>query len=211
MEEILEEPLVEVPEKQIGERFEHLDNLNADNVKAMRKRRIKEMKEMNRKKQKWMKNGHGTYSELADEKEFFEISKKSLDIVCHFYEDANELCRIFDVHLEILAGKHLEAKFCKVNVENSPFLKRRLRMKVIPTIVLIKNRKTKDFIVGFTDFGNYHDFSTDVLEWRLAQSGTIDYKGDLTTPPNMERKSFIKRKAVRGGYDPDDSDTDSDD
>lgn len=133
--------------------------------------------------------------------------------MCHFYRDSTERCRIVDMHLKMLAGKHVEAKFCKVNAEKSPFLTQRLRIKVIPTIALIKDSKTKDFIVGFTDLGNCDDFSTDMLEWRIAQSGAIDYKGDLMTPPDAKKKTYINRpkKTIRGGYDSDDSDIDFDD
>lgn len=107
-----------------------------------------------------MLQGHGDYSELVDEKEFFEVSKKSTNIVCHFYRDGAERCKIVDKHLKILAAKHLEAKFCKVNAEKCPFLTQRLRIKVIPSIALIKDSKTRDYIVGFTDLGNCDDFST---------------------------------------------------
>lgn len=123
----------------------------------------------------WFCQGHGEYQELADEKEFFEVSKKSANIVCHFYRDSTPRCRIVDMHLKILAGRHLEAKFCKVNAEKCPFLTQRLRIKVIPSIALIKDSKTKDYIVGFTDLGNCDDFSTEMLEWRIAQSGAIEY------------------------------------
>lgn len=107
-----------------------------------------------------MLQGHGEFSELVDEKEFFEVSKKSSNIVCHFYRDGAERCKIVDKHLKILAAKHLEAKFCKVNAEKCPFLTQRLRIKVIPSIALIKDSKTRDYIVGFTDLGNCDDFST---------------------------------------------------
>lgn len=40
---------------------------------------------------------------------------------------------------------------------------------MIPTIGLVKENKTKDFIVGFTDLGNRDDFTTEVLEWRIAR------------------------------------------
>ncbi|XP_065371664.1 thioredoxin domain-containing protein 9 [Calliphora vicina] len=205
--------LTQVIEKQLDEQLERFDNLDKDDLKSIREQRIREMKELNTKKQEWLKNGHGTFTELADEKEFFEVSKKSPNIVCHFYRDSAERCRIVDMHLKILAGKHVEAKFCKVNAEKSPFLTQRLRIKVIPTIALIKDSKTKDFIVGFTDLGNCDDFSTDMLEWRIAQSGAIDYKGDLMTPPDIKKKTYINRprKTIRGGYDSDDSDIDFDD
>ncbi|XP_036324389.1 thioredoxin domain-containing protein 9 [Rhagoletis pomonella] len=203
----------ELIEKQLDQQLNQLGNLDSDDLKSIREQRLKEMKDLNRKKQEWLKNGHGTYSELADEKEFFEVSKKSPNIVCHFYRDSTERCRIVDMHLKILATKHIEAKFCKVNAEKSPFLTQRLRIKVIPTIALVKDSKTKDFIVGFTDLGNCDDFSTDMLEWRIAQSGAIDYKGDLMTPPDVKKKAYINRvnKTIRSGYDSDDSDIDFDD
>ncbi|KAH8395826.1 hypothetical protein KR215_004582 [Drosophila sulfurigaster] len=216
MAHILENQLfaaAQVIEQQLDQEFDRLDNLDTDDLKALREKRIQEMKKLNNKKQEWLRNGHGTYSELADEKEFFEVSKKSPNIVCHFYRDSTERCRIVDMHLKILAAKHIEAKFCKVNAEKSPFLTQRLRIKVIPTIALVKDSKTKDFIVGFTDLGNCDDFSTEMLEWRIAHSGAIEYKGDLLQPPDVKRKPFINRpqKTIRGGYDSDDSDIDLDD
>lgn len=202
-------------EQQLDQQLDRLENLGTDDLQMIREQRIKEMKELNKKKQEWLANGHGVYSELADEKEFFEVSKKSPNIVCHFYRDSTERCRIVDMHLKILAAKHVEAKFCKVNAEKSPFLTQRLRIKIIPTIALVKDSKTKDFIVGFTDLGNCDDFSTDMLEWRIAQSGAIEYKGDLINPPDVKKstKAYINRpkKAIRGGYDSDDSDIDFDD
>ncbi|XP_034115486.1 thioredoxin domain-containing protein 9 [Drosophila nasuta] len=216
MAHILENQLfaaAQVIEQQLDQEFDRLDNLDTDDLKALREKRIQEMKKLNNKKQEWLRNGHGTYSELADEKEFFEVSKKSPNIVCHFYRDSTERCRIVDMHLKILAAKHIEAKFCKVNAEKSPFLTQRLRIKVIPTIALVKDSKTKDFIVGFSDLGNCDDFSTEMLEWRIAHSGAIEYKGDLLQPPDVKRKPFINRpqKTIRGGYDSDDSDIDLDD
>uniref|UniRef100_A0A1B0FKK1 Thioredoxin domain-containing protein n=1 Tax=Glossina morsitans morsitans TaxID=37546 RepID=A0A1B0FKK1_GLOMM len=168
---ILKEALVQAPGKSIDEELYHLDNLRADNRVVMRKRGIEYMRELNKKKQKWLKNGHGTYSQLADEKEFFEISEKGPDIACHFYRDGTERCRVVDNHLNVLAGKHIKAKF------------------FIPTIVVIRKGKTKDFIVGFADLG------------------------DLMTPPAIKRKFLDNRaqKNMRGGYEPGDSGTESDD
>jgi len=65
--------------------------------------------------------GHGEYTEI-DEKEFFEVVKKSKDVVCLFYKDGSPRCNIADHHLKILAKKHVEAKFIRLNVERAPFL-----------------------------------------------------------------------------------------
>lgn len=85
-------------------------------------------------------------------------------------------CKILDKHLAILAKKHVETKFLKLNVEKAPFLSERLRIKVIPTLALLINGKTKDYVVGFTDLGNTDEFSTEMLEWRLGCGGVISYR-----------------------------------
>lgn len=85
-------------------------------------------------------------------------------------------CNILDKHLTILAKKHLETKFLKLNVEKAPFLSERLRVKVIPTLALVKDGKTRDYVVGFTDLGNTDEFTTETLEWRLGCAEIINYR-----------------------------------
>jgi hypothetical protein len=138
--------------------------------------------------------GHGSYSELADEKDFFECCKKSKHVICHFYRDSTFRCKIVDKHLEELARKHIESRFVKINAERSMFLTERLKIKTLPTIALIKDNKPIDYIVGFVDLGNTDDFNTEMLEWRIARADVIEYNGDLVNPPHMERKKHIKTK-----------------
>lgn len=45
------------------------------------------MKNMQKKKAEWMQQGHGEYSEIPEEKEFFNITKNSQNVVCHFYRE----------------------------------------------------------------------------------------------------------------------------
>jgi hypothetical protein len=126
-------------------------------------------------------------------------------------------CKIVDKHLEILARKHLETKFVKLNVDRAPFITERLHIKVLPTIALLIDNIVKDKIVGFTDLGNHDEFSTEILEWRLGKGGVIDYKGDLTSPPDEhEKKKTVnlfgkKPKTIRNGNNNNDDDDDDDD
>merc|ERR1719347_1539161 len=100
--------------------------------------------------------------------------------------------------LRILAKKHIETKFCKIDAEKCPFLCDRLKIRTIPTLILVKDSKTRGYVVGFTDLGNTDDFSTEMLEWRLAQSEVINYSGDLLTPPDQQLKkkktNFVGKK-----------------
>ena len=68
--------------------------------------------------------GHGEYTEIPEEKDFFDVPKKSENVVCHFYRDDFFRCKIVDKHLAILAKKHMETKFVKINAEKCPFLTR---------------------------------------------------------------------------------------
>jgi len=88
-----------------------------------------------------------------------------------------------------------------------------MKIRIIPTIVSIVDSVSKDFIIGFTELGNCDDFSTEMLEWRLAQSQVIDYKGDLLNPPDITKNNramlLEKKKTIKSyaGYDSDDLDS----
>lgn len=83
-----------------------------------------------------------------------------------------------------------------------------MAIRVIPTIILIKDEIVKDRIVGFTELGNCDDFTTDVLEWRIALSGVIDYDGDLLHPPENQRMAKVQPR--KSGTIREDRNSDSD-
>lgn len=217
LEQALEQNLLKATqtlEQQLDAELDRLEKLDLDDLEKLREQRLKEMKKQAQQQREWRVLGHGEYTEIPEEKEFFEVTKKSKDIVCHFYKNDSFRCKIVDHHLKILCTSHLEAKFCKIDVERSPFLTKRLRIKIIPTIALIKDGKTKDYIIGFTDLGNCDDFSTEMMEWRIAQAGVIKYNGDLQEPPTEGRRTnrFVlgdagKKRTIRGK----DVDSDGDD
>lgn len=212
METVIQQKVIEVAnqvEKQLDAELEKLDNLDINDFEKLRETRLKQLKKLQQQKQNWLSQGHGEHTELSDEKEFFDVSKKSENIVCLFYKDDSPRSKIADHHLKILAKKHIEAKFCKLNVERCPFLTERLRIRIIPTIALVVNGKTKDYIVGFTDLGNCDDFSTETLEYRISLSGVIS--GDIPLPSDAAKKPWLsnisKKKTIKGG-ESDDSDDD---
>ncbi|VVD02185.1 unnamed protein product [Leptidea sinapis] len=212
MEQVLQH-VAQTVEKQLDQEIERIDALDSGDLEAIRQQRINEMKQRAKKKQEWLANGHGEYSEVDGEKEFFGVCNKSENVVCHFYRDDTPRCRIVDMHLKLLARKHVETRFVKLNAERAPFLTGRLKIRVLPTLALFKDNKSRDYVVGFTDLGNRDDFSTDMLEWRLARSEVIEYSGDLREPPapHSARPHPLQRKTIRGGAAPgDDSDDLSD-
>jgi len=196
-------------EEQVDQEIKDLEKLDEDDLEAIRRRKLDMMKKMQEKKSEWKAAGHGEYSEIPEEKEFFTVTKGSDNCVIHFYRDETFRCKIFDKHFNLLAKKHMETRFAKINAEKCPFLCDRLKIRVIPTVLCIKNQQTTAQIVGFQDLGNTDEFSTGMLEWRLAHAEVINYSGDLNTPPDQaERKKTtnfvgkkLKGKKTRDGDD----------
>jgi len=189
-----------VVEDQIDAEMAKMEKLpDEDELEALRRKRTEALKKQEEKKAEWRANGHGSYEEIPEEKEFFNVTRKSENCVIQFYRPETERCKIFDKHLRILAHKHPETKFAKINAEKCPFLTDRLKVRVIPTLALIKDAKTRDFVVGFSDLGNTDEFSTEMLEWRLGRSELINYSGDLMTPPDQKNKSKTTILSKKGG------------
>ena len=202
-------------EQQLDAEIERLDKMDEDDFDVLRQRRMDALKKAQTQKQEWMSNGHGQYSEVADEKGFFDACKKSKKVVCHFYRDSTFRCKIVDKHLALLAPKHLETKFIKIDAEKCKFLVDRLRIVVLPTICIAIDGKTQDYIVGFDDLGGSDEFPTEMLEWRLARAKGISYQGDLQNPPKFKNQKdtsvfgFVKtNKTIKDGRNDDSSDDD---
>ena len=174
------------------------------------------MRNESKRKEEWLQIGHGKYEELQDEKEFFDEQKKSERFICHFYRESTFRCKIVNKHMEILAKKHVESRFVKIDAEKAMWLAQRLKINVLPTIACILNSKTKDYIVGFDDLGGVDDFPTEMLEWRLGACEMIYFSGEKPSlgksKPQPRDKVFgyvSKRRGIQGNDDEsDDSDMD---
>jgi len=195
-------------------KLERMDKEELEELEIMRRRKIEYMRNAKARRQ----IGHGELREIGgagNEKEFFEAAKGSDKMVCHFYRDGSDRCKIADMHLSKLATQHQGTRFVKMNAEKAPFLAERLRIIFLPTIAVVMKGKVTDYVVGFDDLGGVDDFSTEVLEWRLGTTSVIDYNGDLDGPPPPDgsgkaNRGFIgkekKSRMTRAGYE-----TDSDD
>lgn len=95
----------------------------------------------------------------------------------------------------------------QINAEKSPFLTERLKIWMLPTLALIQNEKTVDYVVGFEQLGGKDDFPTELLEERLAKAEMIDYDWGH----GSKAAAAAASKSVRSGqYMKSQSDEDSD-
>ncbi|XP_031256978.1 thioredoxin domain-containing protein 9 homolog [Pistacia vera] len=207
VQEIVEKQVLTVAkavEDKLDEEITALDRLDMDDIEALRERRLQQMKKMAEKRNRWISLGHGEYSEIPVEKDFFSIVKASDRVVCHFYRD-NWPCKVMDKHLSILAKKHIETRFVKIHAEKSPFLAERLKIVVLPTLALIKNAKVDDYVVGFDELGGTDEFSTEELEERLAKAQVIFFEGESSS--YLSKSGAQTRRSVRQSTNPDSSDS----
>lgn len=202
-------------EKQIESELQAYDALldDEDALEALRMRRLEQMKHAQKKRQEWKSLGHGEYTELAGSdipKAFFDATKASGRVVVHFYRPTTDLCDYFHAHLEKLAAQHLETRFLKINVEGcdqgeggaASYLVEKLGIIIMPTIVVVKDRKVVHHIRGFDELGGTKDFSTKALEYVIGVHGGLNQPEDAEIPaeclPENQREGVNSIK-IRGG------------
>lgn len=85
--------VVKAVEDKIDDEISALDRLDLEDIEVLRERRLQQMKKMAEKRRQWVALGHGEYSEIQAEKEFFSVVKASDRVVCHFYRE-NWPCKV---------------------------------------------------------------------------------------------------------------------
>ena len=216
----------QIQEKAIEDELDHYNNLLDDDgaLEILRKQRLATMQKEHAQKQKWNDLGHGTYVELGGggqdardvARDFFRASKESERMVVHFYRPTTRYCDVFHSHLAKLARKHMETRFVKVNVQDcdhqgggASFLVGRLGIVVMPTLLIVKDRKAHHQIRGFDEMGGTEDFATNTLAFALGAHGAIDLADDEENPPDVANNKGVNSIKIRKGgskygYDGDD-------
>ena len=87
------EQAVKNVEDQLDTTLQALDNLDPDDLEAMRQRRLDQMKRAAAQRQEWSRKGHGEYKEIFGETGFFAEMKGEERMVCHFYRE-NWPCKV---------------------------------------------------------------------------------------------------------------------
>lgn len=171
-------------------RYDALLNSTDSELEILRERRLAQMKKVQEQKMQWKAAGHGSYTAIGEgqnggdaAKEFFDATRGSTRLVVHFHRPSTRSCDVFHSHLEKIAQKHLETRFVKINVDQctddgatgsgAAYLVEKLGIVVMPTIVIVKDRKAVHHLRGFDEIGGTDDFSTEALEWVLGARGGI--------------------------------------
>ncbi|CAH6718207.1 phosducin-like protein 1 [[Candida] jaroonii] len=156
---------------------ELLDLLDEDDaiLSQYRESRIQQLTKEFKKIDELSPDNLGAIEDYTDEKALMEVVTKSEIVFIHFYQPNFAKCNKMNEKLKILAEKHLTLKVLSIKAETATFLVEKLKIKVLPFVVIYKNGKEFDRLVGFEKLGNDpNDFSYDSLETYLIRTGVIN-------------------------------------
>jgi len=196
------------------------DLLDDPDVLKIRNKRLNELRSEQDHRKELLAKGHGTYNEVVEENFLKEVcnaaamsaedkfgyqnseddSGKSGFVICHFFHKDFEKCKVIDMHLRRMAHQHIESKFIRVNAEKTPFFVDKLRIRVLPCIIVFNNGVAcpeEERIMGYEGLADgmpedkKDEFPMSKLQERLADIGCIKY-----FPPSAEMEEEMKE---RGG------------
>eukprot|EP01023_Acetabularia_acetabulum_P066243 TRINITY_DN890_c1_g1_i2.p2 TRINITY_DN890_c1_g1~~TRINITY_DN890_c1_g1_i2.p2 ORF type:complete len:140 (-),score=26.42 TRINITY_DN890_c1_g1_i2:250-669(-) len=125
----------------------------------------------------------------------------ALRVVCHFFHRDFRRCAIIDDHLERLSKKFVSTKFIKLCAPDAPFFVEKLKVRVLPCILMLRDGIATDRIVGFEELGGKDDFRPEVLEKRLLKSGVLKLKDiQESNAENQQRNLYENTKIRKGGF-----------
>ncbi|CAK4074762.1 unnamed protein product [Aphanomyces euteiches] len=183
---------LQAQEEQLDAKIKQLESMEEDDLEKLRERRLRQFKEAAAQKQAWKNAGHGSYTELSTQQEFFDVTKGSECAVVHFYNVTNAYCPILDKHLTTLAETHLETKFCRMNAEKADYLVQKLGIWMIPCVALIKNKSVVHMLQGLDELGGTDQFSTHFLAYYLSTKDVLKF--DSPPPESTTDTGFAAPK-----------------
>lgn len=176
--------IAEQIERAVDDELYRIDQMDDDELLAIRHKRVKQLKEVQARRDEWHKKGHGQYLEVTDPKVFFDNVQDSERVVVHFMRRSTPRCEVIERHLRIIAPEHFETRFCYVDVERIPSLPERFNVMMLPTLMLVEKQNTFHSIIGFDEFGGTDDFTTATVEQVLAHYGMVNEKGMFAADQN---------------------------
>jgi thiol-disulfide isomerase/thioredoxin len=186
---------------------EYLDGLEDDGdiLQTLRNKRLAQMKAQHATKIENLQKGHGRYHEICQD-DFLTDVLKSKNTLVHFYHSDFENCKVIDHHLSVLAPRHVECKFMKMDADKSPFFIQKLQVQVMPTVVVFRDGLAVARLVGFDGLteglkeGHFNEFKTEALEGWLAKAGCIEYEATATEAEIEKHTLAGQRRAMMVGY-----------
>ncbi|KAL3816942.1 hypothetical protein ACHAXA_001770 [Cyclostephanos tholiformis] len=198
-----------------------LNDMKDDDLEKLRERRLAYMKAASAQRAEWLANGHGGYDRYFGggggqhggdvARAFFDASSRSANMVVHFHRDTTRSCDAFHRALSILAPRHPETRFVGIDVGGcddpresgsgvgSKFLVEKLGIVVMPTLLIVKDRRAVHHIRGFDELGGREDFELRILANVLVGHGAITRRDDDDDDDDDGTRTMMGSSSGGGG------------
>lgn len=115
-----------------------LDEVDSEEERIMQKHIQSRMDEAEKSREAQKARLARKYGDCRDivETEFLDVMIKNQKVVCHFYHDQFERCKIMDKHIRKVADLHPETLFVRINADKTPFFTVKLNVKVCITLII---------------------------------------------------------------------------
>jgi len=170
----------------------HIDEVVDDDLEGLRAMRLGQIKEKQMRGEEWKRQGHGKYTELNSDREFFEeVAKHDRCVVALFDANAQFDSGLVHAALERIAPIHLETKLCCISNDKAPMLSMHINVERLPVIFLVRAGKVVDKIP--VD----RSFTAEGVAYELADKGFLD--SDETVVHRQSKQQQQHGSSVRSG------------
>lgn len=162
-------------EATVDSEIGRLQTLQDDDYEALRRARLAEMKGAAEEAAMFRRNGHGTLQHIS-EKDFFERAKQAPRMVAIFHrQGSSRYTQDLQDHLSRVAERHVETLFAAIDAEKAPFLCTKFAIRVLPSLVLVKDKEIDCVLHGLDQVDPTGKFTTVRLEARLFELGIVTH------------------------------------
>eukprot|EP00171_Calliarthron_tuberculosum_P013569 IDg13569t1 len=160
-------------EAAVDDEIARLDTLGNDDLEAIRRRRLAELKLNAERRARWRLQGHGQLREMK-ERDFFARAKQSERVAVLFRRKAqSRVAQDFVDHIARVAERHDETLFVVLDAEDAPFLTERFGIRVLPSIVTVRDSKVDKVFHGLSELDHTGKFDTKRLEQALFRFDVV--------------------------------------
>eukprot|EP00173_Palmaria_palmata_P002784 Plantae.Rhodophyta-Palmaria_palmata.ctg2885.p1 GENE.Plantae.Rhodophyta-Palmaria_palmata.ctg2885~~Plantae.Rhodophyta-Palmaria_palmata.ctg2885.p1 ORF type:complete len:192 (-),score=37.98 Plantae.Rhodophyta-Palmaria_palmata.ctg2885:248-823(-) len=164
---------VQQVEQSLDKELNALSNLEDDDYEAIRKKRLAQMKKRAEDQILWKRRGHGALVPIV-EKDFFGHCKEAERVVVMLTrKGTSRYSDDMENYFARVAEHHLETFFAVIDADKSPFLCEKFQIRVMPSIILVKNHEVDKILPGLDAFAQNGAFSIATTERRLYDLGMV--------------------------------------
>lgn len=111
---------------------------------------------------------------FSDEKELMNLVTRTEMAVVHFFQPSFPKCKAMNDALNQVAEKHLSLSVLAIQADKAPFLVAKLKVKVLPFVVVYTKGRELTRLVGFDGIATGNDVNVELLERKLLECGAIN-------------------------------------